>query len=1163
MNRSLQKTLGRWAAALAFTVPLLAQQNGAITGIVTDPSNAVVSGATVTLKNDLSKDSRKSVTNAEGYFNFASVPAGTYSVTVEAKGFKTLQRTGIVLNLGDQLTLPNLKLEVGATAEAVTVSAEAESVTTVDSGEKSAVLSFKQMDNVPIEGQNAADFIKIMPGMAMASDAAGMVQNQASYTGEKMGVGAGPIGSYSANGTRTGAMDIISDGAHIIDPGCNCGQATTMITDSMQEVKVMTSNFSAENQKGPVVVTGVTKAGGQNFHGEVFFYARNYNLNSNDWYNNTAGLPIPQSTYYYPGFNLGGPVLVPGTRFNKQRNKLFFFVNYEHYTQNIDNGALKAFVPTQAMRQGDFSPASLAAAGLNLPSTSGWSNVNGGINASTYPGGIIPPSDFDKTGAGILNLLPLPNANPAQTGGYNFVQGNVTYANGFQIAPRIDIAISENTKLYVSYRSQRESGNRRTTLWWGNTQDVPYPSQIIDTNNSDVVSANLTRVFSPTLTNEFIFTFSNLDLPNSFADPSKIDMNKLGISYKNIFGNPETELPEYTGWGGGVATMLNPSGFQLTGSLYAKKKLPTIADNVSKVWNTHTIKAGFYWEKTGNNQPSNSSVNGSMVVASWGSNSLGNAYADTLTGRIAQYSESNKDTILALAYHPISFYAQDSWKVNRRLTLDYGIRFDHLSPWYDENGTGLAIWNPALYNPNAPATALTGLDWHARDHNVPLSGVPARALFYSPRFGMAWDIFGTGKTVLRGGWGMYRYHDEQNVQAAALSITQGAYTFCANNCNGVMISQIGTFQPSAVIPGSIGALKMGDDEQPLTETYSFTISQRAPWKSTFEASYVGNQSSHLNNWNTSLFNINAIPIGGEFVGGQWSNAPNTQSFYPYPNYQTVSIASHALWQNYNALQVSWNKQSGRFNFLTNYTFSKTLGVRLWSNAASNVGLNNDYGPMASDRTHLFNLAYVYRLPDATKNHVAGALINGWQISGVTQVQSGLNLQASVSANMNFTGVLPAGTLLPNGQTLAADTGMNNQNTLGTPDAQLEPFVTCNPASGLHTKPGTFGQYINPSCFAPPTIGHNGTYEWPYIKGPWFMNHDLSLFKNYQFTEQRQLQFRFMAYNFLNHPMPSFLGGDPGLNLNMNAAGQVTNQNFGTVTEKLGHRVIEMAVKFYF
>src|SRR5215469_13053106 len=309
MKSSSRTRFGPIALAMLLGVPLFAQQNGAVSGVVIDPTEAVVAGAAVSLKNDLNGDTRKTTSNAEGFFNFASVPSGTYTVTIDAKGFKSLERKGLVMNLGDQRTLSGLKLELATTAaETVTVTGEVDTITPVDSGEKSLVLNFKQMDNVSIVGQNAADFIKIMPGMAMSGDAAGNVQNQASYTGEQMGVGRGPIGNFSANGTRTGAMDIVADGAHVIDPGCNCGQSTTMVTDSMQEVKVLTSNFTAENQKGPIVITGVTKAGGKGFHGEGYFYARNYTLNSNDWYNNRAGLDKPQSSYYYPGFNIGGPV---------------------------------------------------------------------------------------------------------------------------------------------------------------------------------------------------------------------------------------------------------------------------------------------------------------------------------------------------------------------------------------------------------------------------------------------------------------------------------------------------------------------------------------------------------------------------------------------------------------------------------------------------------------------------------------------------------------------------------------------------------------------------------------------------------------------------------------------------------------------------------------
>lgn len=1130
-------------------VPLLAQQNGSVTGTVTDASGAVVPNAAVTLTNESSKDSRKGLTNAEGFFTFAAVPPGSYAVSVEMRGFRKWEQREIPMNLGDRRDV-HVALQVEAsTGETVTVSSSLETITPVDSGEKSAVIGTKQLDNVAIVGRNAAEFIKILPGMAIV--AANGVENRQSYTGETSGVNQGPIGSFSANGTRTGATDIVADGAHVIDPGCNCGQAVNMNQEMMQEVKVLTSNFGAENQKGPIVVSGVTKGGGKGFHGAAYLYARHASMNANDWYNNKTGIARPNSRYFFPGGNVGGPVLIPGTQFNKNRDKLFFFVGFEEYRQTLDNGTFASFVPTANMRNGNFSPEEIAASGA-----SAWGGISNPPNG--FPGGIVPSSQFDKNGVGQFAAIPLPNANPAQTGGYNFVQANVTYQNGFQLKPRIDWAISDNTKLYVTYSRQRESANAHGTLWWRNAYDVPAPSAIVSSNNSDSISANLTHVFNPTLTNEFIFTFTNLDLPNRFQDSKAEAKSTYGIDYKTIFDTGLDQLPKYTGWGNGLPTQVNPSGFQLTGSLYARKKLPTFADNVSKVWGTHTIKAGFYAELTGNNQPSSNTSNGQTVYANWGGGSSNNAYADTLLGRIAQYTESNKDVLILMQYRTASFYAQDSWKVNRRLTLDYGMRFDHLGPWVDQKGTGLAVWDPSKYS-NDPAQVLnlTGIQWRAKDGSIPTSGTPGRLLFYSPRFGMAWDIFGTGKTVLRGGWGMYRFHDEQNVQAAALSITQGSYDYCA--CNGITFPQIGNISAAFAVPGGITVLDKNDTQQPLTTTYSFTISRRLPWQSLFEVSYVGNQSKYQNNWNAGLYNINAIPLGAEIAPGKWSASGNDPAFRPLANYQNLSVARHGLYQNYNALQVSWNKQSGRLNWLANYTFSKAMGVRLYSNEPNGLDINANYGPLSYDRTHIFNLAYVIQMPDPVKgSRLAKGLINGWQISGITQLQSGLNLQAAVNGNFNFSGSIPAGTVTPNGDTLTSDTGMNNDNIAGTPNVLLEPHVICNPSSGLKSN-----QYVNGACFAPPTIGNNGDYVWPYIKGPAFLNSDVSLFKNFQISESKKLQFRVSAYNFLNHPINTFLNGDVNLNLTFNSAGQLTNDRFGFADNKFGRRIMQLAVKFYF
>src|SRR5258708_27614738 len=179
-------------------------------------------------------------------------------------------------------------------------------------------------------------------------------QNGASFTGESHGTGQGPIGGFSANGTRTGALDITSDGAHVIDPGCNCGQAVDVNADMTAEMKVMTSNFGADAEKGPVVISAVGKSGGRDFHGQAYLYARHNSMNANDWLNNSQGhqadgspvAPKPETKYMYPGGNIGGPVLIPHTNFNKNRDKLFFFFGYEYYNQVVDNGVYQAFVPT-------------------------------------------------------------------------------------------------------------------------------------------------------------------------------------------------------------------------------------------------------------------------------------------------------------------------------------------------------------------------------------------------------------------------------------------------------------------------------------------------------------------------------------------------------------------------------------------------------------------------------------------------------------------------------------------------------------------------------------------------------------------------------------------------------------------------------------------------
>src|SRR5437867_1347477 len=331
-----------------------------LTGVVSDPSGAVVPNAKVRLRNESTGSLRDTVTNSDGYFSFASLAEGdfTYELTLEAQGFVTYKASGIALGGGEKRNI-NVTLKVGSTSETIEVKAEVEQLATVDSGEKSATLGNKELQNYVQVGSNAAEYIKIMPGFALNNG----TSNRANYDEQVIGInGNGDAGSqsplnnaFSYNGLPGNSLDITADGAHVSDPGCNCDTPVNPNSDMISEFKVMMSNFSAENQKGPAVISSVAKSGGRDFHGSGFFYARNYALNANNWLFNKNGQTQPQNKYYYPGGTLGGPVLIPGTRFNKDRNKLFFFTGYEYFYQVLDTGLLRATVPTPAMLTGNFS----------------------------------------------------------------------------------------------------------------------------------------------------------------------------------------------------------------------------------------------------------------------------------------------------------------------------------------------------------------------------------------------------------------------------------------------------------------------------------------------------------------------------------------------------------------------------------------------------------------------------------------------------------------------------------------------------------------------------------------------------------------------------------------------------------------------------------------
>jgi hypothetical protein len=1224
-------------ALLAFMAPRgIAQQiTGTLSGTVYDHSGAIVPGAQVTLKNEASGDIRKVMADGSGRFVITAIQPANYSVSIVAKGFTTWQENDIVMNQGDARDVPNIKLEVGNVSSQVEVIAGGSAVVPTDTAEISSNLNQTMIDNFPMEGRDAGELMKIMPGMALNNSGG----QGSSFKDISIGSNQGPVGAYSSNGSMPyGTMAYMLDGANLVDPGNFGTQIANINPDMIGSIKFLTSNYGSEFAKGPTIFQAFSRSGGQQFHGELYYYTHPESLDSVDAYTKAQGGTNAAQSYNYIGGNIGGPVLLPFMKWNHDRKKLFFWGGYEYMKQQPAGSILNYNVPTAAQLSGDFSNTGIPAAALTV-----WPKFYEAMTTSQLPTGgsptSFPTADIDPNIAGILKLYPGTNETPSAANGYyNYRYVDNLPQNRWEATGKLDYAISDNTKLTGSYSYQHESDLAPISIWWATPNSLPYPSPGASNTVTYVILTNLTHVFNATTTNEFVFTWSHFVNPYKLSNPAAASRTANNFSVPGLFGTTTSQIPNFEPDYCCSEQLASFNYYPMsTGSFGGVKQVPAFADNFTKVIGSHAVKLGAYWDDSRNSQNNNAANNGTYAFQTYGQNSTTNLVADMMLGRINQYSQQSIDTPQDTQFHQYSVYGEDSWRATRRFTANIGLRLDHEGQWYAIGSSpGFQVWNQAAYNAN-PNAKNPGLLWHAISSNVPLSGFKSPVFYYSPRIGLAYDLFGTGKTVLRGGIAWYRYQATSET-ASAQGGPLGSFGYNTPTVfNGY--ANVTTFTPPAGTEqngSNVDAMQQGDSRTPWTADYNFTVSQALPWRTLFEASYVGAHSAeeYLDGSNSNIGNLNNVPIGGFFkpdplthqlvspaspceTGTIDGNQPlscgttpaptfTVNDYRPLQSYQNVYQLSHAAYSFYNSLQVSFTKQTGPVTFMTNYTFSKVLGIR---DGGSNNGpqngtgvdpfaLRNNYGPLAFDHTHILNLTYNWALPSKVHGSgfamkAAGQVVNGWKLSGYTTYQVGAPLQLSTgeAINASYAGGLTVPTVahpnLPNnGITMSNGQIANSINPstyFGTSAYNvLIPALTCNPKSGLAK-----GQYFNPKCFTTPAYGTNGPSNMPYMREPAYFDTDLGIYKDFHFTSARYLELRASSNNWLNHPLKQFgLAGNSDISLNFQqtsnatCAGCVdstgkplqvisvspTNTNVdttGTPVFKTGARLVTLAAKFYF